>query len=106
MMQRATDTIGRHRAEHARDALFTYGDPRTGLSGRPGKDPARARAWGDQGSYLVVHFSGVLGRAELADELFLLDERMRTLAEGGEQTLPSIPEWLGSVTTAVLDASS
>jgi hypothetical protein len=100
------DTMPRHRAERTGDAGFTYGDPRTGLAGRPGKDGSRAHAWGDPSGYLVIRFADVVGRPELADELFLLDERMRTLREGGEQTLPEIPVWLAGVSARPLDASS
>lgn len=91
------DMLPRHRAEKTADAGFTYGDPSSTLASRPGKDCRRAWAWGDHGVFLHVRFADVIGKATLPGELEKLDERMRVHAEGGEQTLPEIPEWLANV---------
>lgn len=86
------DSMGRHRAANAAEAGFSYGYP-----GDPGERGCRAWAWGNPEIYLNVPFRDVLGHATLANELEKLDQRLRTLAEGGEQTLPEVPGWLAGV---------
>jgi hypothetical protein len=83
--------LPQHAAAKDERAGFTYGDP--------GPSGIRDVAYGDQGSYVTVPFTTLMGRDDAVGDLFHMDNLLRDLAEGNSGSAVVIPSGMEDLIT-------